>query len=226
LAHCLDPHHGDNKTYIDQFVLTCTLSMFAIHLRIRHRNLTRATSNPVDPTANSKRHFLLSARVWPLSELLGSNFRSFLDDSNTVWPSGDFRHNLDIFLCRFIFVTSLQSFTDIVCYGSVLFSLILYYLCLCSIIFYMYSFDHFSCALGSISSVIGSISSALPLPVSRERHGKLVDNFSHESDFTSLQDPFTSRPYKTPFYFYYCVPRKIQRGILLKIMSEIPYLRP
>jgi len=63
LAHCLDPHHGDNKTYIDQFVLTCTLSMFAIHLRIRHRNLTRATSNPVDPTANSKRHFLLSARV-------------------------------------------------------------------------------------------------------------------------------------------------------------------
>ena len=51
------------KTTIDQFVLACTLSMFAIHLRIRHRNLTRATSNPVDPTANSKRHFLLSARV-------------------------------------------------------------------------------------------------------------------------------------------------------------------
>ena len=23
LAHCLDPHHGDNKTDIDQFVLTC-----------------------------------------------------------------------------------------------------------------------------------------------------------------------------------------------------------
>ena len=122
---------------------------------------------------------------------------------------------------QFIFVTSLQSFTDIVCYGSVLFSLILYYLCLCSIIFYMYSFDHFSCALGSISSVIGSISSALPLPVSRERHGKLVDNFSHESDFTSLQDPFTSRPYKTPFYFYYCVPRKIRRGILLKTMNAL-----
>jgi len=29
--------------------------------------------------------------------------------------------------------------------------------------------------------------------------GKLVDNFSPESDVTSLQDPFTSRPYKTPF---------------------------
>jgi len=30
---------------------------------------------------------------------------------------------------------------------------------------------------------------------------KLLDNFSHESDVTSLQDPFTSRPYKTPFCF-------------------------
>jgi len=30
-------------------------------------------------------------------------------------------------------------------------------------------------------------------------HGKLVDNFSPESDVTSLQDPFMSRPYKTPF---------------------------
>ena len=40
-------------------------------------------------------------------------------------------------------------------------------------------------------------------------YGKLVDNFIHESDVTSLQDPFTSRPYKTPFYFYYCVPHKI-----------------
>ena len=27
-------------------------------------------------------------------------------------------------------------------------------------------------------------------------YGKLVDNFSPESDVTSLQDPFTSRPYK------------------------------
>jgi len=50
--------------------------------------------------------------------------------------------------------------------------------------------------------------------------GKLVDNFSHESDVTSLQDPFTSRPYQTPFYFYYCVPRKIRRGILFQIHVE------
>ena len=75
----------------------------------------------------------------------------------------------------------------------------------------MYSFDN-------LSSSLGSISSALALPVSRRRHGKLVDNFSHESDVTSLQDPFTSRPYtgKTPFYFYYCVPRKIRRDILFQ----------
>ena len=51
-------------------------------------------------------------------------------------------------------------------------------------------------------------------------NGKLVDNFSHESDVTSLQGPFTSRPYKTPFYFYYCVPRKIRRGILFQIHVE------
>ena len=50
--------------------------------------------------------------------------------------------------------------------------------------------------------------------------GKLVHYFSHESDVTSLQDPFTSRPYKTPFYFHYCVPRKIRRGILFQIHVE------
>jgi len=118
-------------------------------------------------------------------------YRSFSNDSNTVWPSGDFCHNLQIFLCRFIFVTS-QLSTDIVCYGSVLFSVSEYYLFLCGIFFCMYSFDN-------LSSSLGSISSALALPVSRGRHGKLVNNFSHESDVTSLQDPFTSRPYKTPF---------------------------
>jgi len=77
----------------------------------------------------------------------------------------------------------------------------------------MYSFDN-------LSSSLGSISSALALPVSRGRHGKLVDNFSHKSDVTSIQDPFTSRPYKTPFHFYYCVPRKIRRGILFQIHVE------
>jgi len=51
------------------------------------------------------------------------------------------------------------------------------------------------------STRLGCISRALALPVSRGRHGKLVDNFSHESDVTSLQDPFTSRPQKTPSYF-------------------------
>ena len=83
------------------------------------------------------------------------------------------------------------------------------------------AFDNFSFSLGSISSALGSISSPLVLPVSRGRHGKLVDNFIHESDVTKLQDPFTSRPYTTPFYLYYCVPRKIRRGILLKTMNAL-----
>jgi len=54
----------------------------------------------------------------------------------------------------------------------------------------------------------------------RTTHRKLLDNFSHESGVTSLQDPFTSRPYKTPFYFYYCVLRRIPRGILFQIHVE------
>jgi len=77
----------------------------------------------------------------------------------------------------------------------------------------MYSFDNLSSSLGCISSVSN-------WPVSRGRHRKLLDDFSHESDIMSLQDPFTSRPYKTPFYFYYCVPRKIPRGILFQIHVE------
>ena len=59
---------------------------------------------------------------------------------------------------------------------------------------------------------LGSISSALALPVSRGRHGKSVDNFSHESDVTSLQDPFTSRPYKTPSRHVPTRPLGILRG--------------
>ena len=49
-----------------------------------------------------------------------------------------------------------------------------------------------------------------------------LDKFSHESDLTSLQDPFMLRPYKTPFYFYNCVPRKIGRGFLFQIHVEYP----
>jgi len=112
-----------------------------------------------------------------------------------------------------VYRSSLQSSTDIVCYGSVLFYNSVQYLFLCGIFFCMYSFDNHSSSLGSISS-------ALALPVSRGRHRKLLDKFSHESDVTSLQDPFTSRPYKTPFYFYYCVPCKMTRGILFQIHVE------
>jgi len=130
----------------------CFRAMINLQPRI-HRprwHSSGVTGTPVDPTTDSKRHVLLSARVRPLGELLRSPFtflidfdlretffrrpssrilffgrlqyRSFSNDSNTVWPSGDFCHNLQIFLCRFIFVTSLQSSPDIVCYGSVLFS--------------------------------------------------------------------------------------------------------
>jgi len=69
----------------------------------------------------------------------------------------------------FICVTSLQSSTDIVCYGSVLFYVSVQFLC--GIFFCMYSFDN-------LSSSLGSISSALVLPVSPGRHRKLLDNFS------------------------------------------------
>ena len=51
-------------------------------------------------------------------------------------------------------------------------------------------------------------------------YGKLVDNFSHESDVTSLQDPFTSRPLN-------CVPHKFEEALLLKqcvLASSFPDL--
>ena len=40
---------------------------------------TRVTTTPVDPTTDSNRHTLLSARVRPLSELLRSLFPFLLD---------------------------------------------------------------------------------------------------------------------------------------------------
>ena len=113
LAHCQDPHHGDNKTDIDQFVLACSHT-FNVRYSSPHSPSQSNTchQHPVDPTANNKRQSLLPARVSPLSKLLRSNFpflldfdlrgtffrrpssrvlffgrlqyRSFLDDSNTV----------------------------------------------------------------------------------------------------------------------------------------------
>ena len=128
----------------------CFRTMINLQPRIRRPRCynSGSTGTPVDPTTDSKRHVLLSARVRPLDELLRSPFlldfdlretffrrpssrvlffgrlqyRTFPNDSNTVWHWGDFRQNIQIFLCQFIFVTSLQSSTDIVCYGSVLFS--------------------------------------------------------------------------------------------------------
>jgi len=56
----------------------------------------------------------------------------------------------------------------------------------------MYLFDNFSSSSVDkfASTRLKSISSALALPVSRGRHAKLIDNFSHESDVTSLKTPF------------------------------------
>ena len=51
-------------------------------------------------------------------------------------------------------------------------------------------------------------------PTGHTHDGKLVDNFSHESDVTSLQDPFTSRPYKTPSDFTGNTRVKIERGLV------------
>jgi len=54
------------------------------------------------------------------------------------------------------------------------------------------------------SSLISFVVMFLNVEVKIRRvDGKLVDNFSHESDVTSVQDPFTSRPYKTPFCFFF-----------------------
>jgi len=50
-------------TLTNPFWPVATLSMFTLHLHIRHRNLTGATGTSVDLTADSKRHALLSARV-------------------------------------------------------------------------------------------------------------------------------------------------------------------
>ena len=48
----------------------------------------------------------------------------------------------------------------------------------------------------------------------RSAHAKLIVNFSHESDVTSLD----------PFLFYYCVPHKLRRGILLTTNAYIRHL--
>ena len=58
-------------------------------------------------------------------------------------------------------------------------------------------------------------------------YGKLVDNFMHESDVTSLQDLFTSRPSsrhvpKDSFLFYYSILFHIKREetILFQIHAK------
>jgi len=151
LAYCLDPHHGDNMTDVDQSFLACSYTLNdhsstphspCAMLQLTCQQQTRCHN------ADSKRHALLSARLtlqrnyslalpppaWygPSGDLLLQTIlaRSFLRET-TVPPLfgllqlglGDFRLNLHIFAWRFIFVRSLQSSPDmIVCYGSILMS--------------------------------------------------------------------------------------------------------
>jgi len=110
----------------------CFRAMINLQPRLRQPRCysSDATGTPGDPTTDIKRHALLSARVRPLGEILRSPFlflldfdlretffrrpssrvlflgrlqyRSFSNDSNTVSPSGDFRHNLQIFFVALI----------------------------------------------------------------------------------------------------------------------------
>jgi len=130
------------------------------------------------------------------------------DDFDTAWPSGD-SSKPSCFLWRFIIVRSLQSFSDIVIWERIVFCFVAvsscvfkylilewiiahYFLFLCGISFCMYLFDNFSSSSVDkfVSTRLKSISSALVLPVSLGRHAKLIENFSHESDVTSLKTPF------------------------------------
>ena len=129
-------------TLTNLFWPAATLSMFTLQLCIRRRNANTCHRQPrrhywrqegprptfcARPTIKRTSSLTLPLPARPSSSVLffgRLQYRSFLDDSNTVWPSGDSRHNLQVqsSLCWFIFDTSLQSSTDIVCYGSVLFS--------------------------------------------------------------------------------------------------------
>jgi len=161
----------------------------------------------------------IPVRVWPLNGLLRRN------TSRVLWlerlqhcPFKRFWHSLTFgrllskpscFLWRFIFVRSLQSFSDIVFWERIVFCFVVvsasvcnhlilewiiahYFLFLCSISFCMYLFDKFSSSSVDKfdSTRLKSISSALALSVSRGRHAKLIGNFSHESDVTFLKTPF------------------------------------
>ena len=87
-----------------------------------------------------------------------------------------------------------------------------YFLFLCSISFCMYLFDNFpSSSVDKFAFTrLESISSALALPVSRERHPKLIDNFSHVP--------------KDSFLIYNCVPRKLKKHFFSIPNADIRHL--
>ena len=120
-------------TLTNPFWPAATLWMIILQLHIRRPQCcsSRANSTPVAHNADSKRHALLSVRVWLFSEILRSPFPilvdmdlretffrrpsshvlffgilqycPFSDDSNAVSPLGEFRQNLQIFFLSVYF---------------------------------------------------------------------------------------------------------------------------
>jgi len=116
---CSRPINGTTSAFTDEPWLYCRK-----HRNSQHHPCFRAIIN-LQPRIRYRFDLQETFFRRPSSRVLffgRLQYRFFSNDSNTVWPSGDFCHNLQIFLCQFIFVTSLQSSTDIVCHGSVLFS--------------------------------------------------------------------------------------------------------
>ena len=68
----------------------CCWATINLKPRIHHPRCysSHAYSTPVAPTADSKRHTLLSALVWPFSELLPPPFHKTLTLQAWFWPSG------------------------------------------------------------------------------------------------------------------------------------------
>jgi len=114
LAHCLDPHHGDNKTYIDQFVLACSHT-FNVRYSSQHSpsQSNKCHQHPRRPYYQQqgprltccvrltiKRTFSLElplpARFWPSGDLLSQTIlaRSFLRETTVPLFFGRLQHGL------------------------------------------------------------------------------------------------------------------------------------
>ena len=64
----------------------------------------------------------------------------------------------------------------------------------------------------------------MPCPLRRGLYGMLVDNFRHESDITSLQDPFRHVPTRPLAILSIVFPIKSEEEFSFKSMSNIRHL--